>query len=52
MQLPFQSDGTSYARLVDWQQVYGISGPGNLFKPGTMTGANPMLENYPKGGQA
>ncbi len=49
LQFPFKSEGSTYARLVNWQQVYGITGEGNLFKPGTMTGAAPMLENYPKG---
>ena len=51
LQLPFQADGTSYARLVDWQQVYGITGAGNLFKPGTLSGAAPSLEQLPKGAQ-
>lgn len=49
LQFPFQSDGSSYARLVNWQQVYGITGEGNLFKPGTLAGTAPLLEQYPKG---
>jgi hypothetical protein len=46
---PFQSDGQSFARLQDWRMVYGLSGEGNLFKPGVMTGLVPTLEAYPKG---
>jgi hypothetical protein len=49
LQSPFQSDGNAYARLQNYQQVYGITGEGNLFKPGTLTGAPPLLEQYPKG---
>ena len=52
LQFPFQVDGVSYSRLQDWRQVYGLTGEGNLFKPGTMTGSAPMLESFPKGAKA
>ena len=29
--------------------LYGISGDGNLFKPGTLTGTKPLLTQYPAG---
>jgi Carboxypeptidase regulatory-like domain len=49
LQFPFQPGASTYSRLQDWTQVYGITGPGNLFKPGTMTGADPLLVQYMKG---
>ena len=33
----------NYTRLENWEQVYGISGAGNLFKPGTMSGSVPRV---------
>jgi len=33
----------NYAKLENNDQVYGISGPGNLFKPGTLTGSTPRV---------
>ncbi len=36
------SDGL-YTRLESHDQIYGISGPGNIFKPGTLTGTNPRV---------
>jgi hypothetical protein len=56
LQPPFTTNGSNFARLQDWRMVYGITGAGsgsigqgNLFKPGTTTGTNPVLEAYPKG---
>lgn len=49
LQFPFTPASTDYARLVDWKMVYGVTGEGNMFKPGTMTGTSPVLENYRKG---
>jgi hypothetical protein len=33
----------NYGRLSSFDDVYGISGPGNIFKPGTMTGRVPTI---------
>ena len=52
LQLPFTPTSGDYARLQDWQMVYGVTGPGNMFKPGTMTGTSPVLQNYAKGAKA
>jgi hypothetical protein len=52
IQLPFQPDADSYTRLQDYRMVYGVTGEGNLFKPGTMTGSSPMLVPYEKGSKA
>jgi hypothetical protein len=52
LQMPFQPDADSYTQLQDYRQVYGITGEGNLFKPGTMTGSAPQLVQYAKGGKA
>ena len=52
VQLPMTSDGL-YSRPQSWQMVYGITGAGsglygsgNLYKPGTMTGTNPVVVPY------
>jgi hypothetical protein len=52
---PFTTRGSNFARLQQWQMVYGVTGAGsgsigqgNLFKPGTLTGTSPVLEAYPK----
>jgi len=52
---PFTTNGSNFARLQNWQMVYGLTGAGsgsigqgNLFKPGTLTGTAPILEAYPK----
>ncbi len=52
LQFPFKPDTSSFSRLEDWTQVYGLTGVGNLFKPGTMTGTNPVFVNYKKGDHA
>ena len=46
LQFPFKPDANSYARLQDWQMVYGVTGPNNLFKPGQMNGQAPVLVQY------
>lgn len=44
-QRPFQNlDGVYSA--VSYQSLWGISGVGNMFKPGTMTGVNPTFDKY------
>ena len=40
----------NYARLSSFDDVYGVSGPGNLFKPGTLTGRVPTVVGM-KGGE-
>lgn len=45
------SEGT-YTRLESFDQVYGISGLGNIFKPGTLTGSNPRVVPLTKGEKA
>jgi hypothetical protein len=52
LQLPFQPDLDSWARPGLWTDVYGISGEGNLFSPGTTTGRQPQLVQYQTGDQA
>lgn len=32
-----------YTKLENWEQVYGVSGYGNIFKPGTFTGSAPRV---------
>ncbi|MCE9602416.1 MAG: TonB-dependent receptor [Gemmatimonadetes bacterium] len=55
LQLPMVTDGL-YSRPRDWEMVYGITGAGdglygsgNLYKPGVMTGTNPVLVQMEKG---
>lgn len=52
VQLPMTTDGL-YSRPKDWQMVYGVTGAGtgsygqgNLYKPGTLTGVNPIVVPY------
>jgi len=52
LQFPFTARSTDYARLTDWSMVYGVTGPGNMFKPGTIAGKDPVFENYPLGADA
>ncbi|MGH9386802.1 MAG: carboxypeptidase regulatory-like domain-containing protein [Vicinamibacterales bacterium] len=49
--LPFYPLNNSYTTVTE-QSLYGISGVGNLFKPGTLTGAKPGFVQYPQGGYA
>ncbi|MBV9215644.1 MAG: TonB-dependent receptor, partial [Acidobacteria bacterium] len=39
----FIVESANYARIEDFNQVYGLSGPGNMFMPGTMTGTVPRV---------
>ncbi len=52
LQLPFKPDFSSFSRLEDWTMVYGVTGQGNLFKPGTMTGSAPVFAQYLQGNKA
>ncbi len=36
-------DSGNYARLSSFEQVYGVSGFGNIFRPGTLTGTAPTV---------
>ncbi len=42
----------NYARLSSFDDVYGLSGPGNLFKPGTLTGRIPTVVGMKAGENA
>jgi hypothetical protein len=44
-QRPFQNLDGVYSS-VSYQSLWGISGVGNLFKPGVMTGVNPTFDKY------
>src|SRR5690606_15939575 len=53
IQTPFQPDADSYTMLPDYRMVYGVTGEGNLFKPGVMqNGIEPELVPYKKGSRA
>ena len=52
LQLPFQPDLSSWARPEEWTDVYGVTGQGNMFKPGTMTGRTPQFAPYAPGDRA
>jgi hypothetical protein len=49
LQFPFKPGNDSYARLADWTQIYGVTGPNNLFKPGQMNGTAPSMVQYKSG---
>ena len=46
--LPFYPTNNSYTNVTE-AQLYGISGDGNIFKPGTITGSKPVFNQYPEG---
>jgi len=48
MENPFYPMNNSYT-TIDPAGLYGVSGDGNLFKPGTLTGTKPLLTQYPEG---
>jgi hypothetical protein len=41
-----------YTKLESHDQIYGVSGPGNIFKPGTLTGTAPRVVPLAKGEKA
>ena len=45
---PFYPVNNSYTTVTE-ESLYGISGVGNLFKPGTLTGTKPVYVQYPAG---
>ena len=52
LQFPFQADLSTWSRPEQWTDVYGITGEGNMFKPGTMTGRTPVFAPYLTGDRA
>ena len=48
---PFYPTNNSYSTISE-AGLYGISGDGNLFKPGTLTGSKPLLTQYTAGSYA
>jgi hypothetical protein len=49
VQGPFQPLNDSLARLENFAAIYGESGEGNLFRPGTLTGAPTRYVQFSKG---
>jgi hypothetical protein len=47
-QRPFQNRDNVYSS-VSYQSLWGISGVGNMFKPGVTTGQNPVFDKYNPG---
>lgn len=45
----FRTDTGNFSYVSEFAQVYGLSGEGNLFKPGTLTGEAPTFEILPAG---
>ena len=50
LQFPFVALNNSYS-IGDYSSVFGVSGTGNLFKPGTLTGSTPTFRQLTKGEQ-
>jgi hypothetical protein len=48
LQLPFYPTNNSYTTVTP-DSLYGVSGVGNLFQPGTLTGTKPTFVQYPAG---
>jgi len=48
LQLPFYPTNNSYTTVTP-ESLYGVSGVGNVFKPGTLTGVKPGFVRYPEG---
>jgi hypothetical protein len=48
---PFYPTNNSYSTISE-AGLFGISGDGNLFKPGTLTGSKPLLTQYEAGAYA
>jgi hypothetical protein len=46
--LPFYPSNNSYTTVSE-ASLYGVSGVGNIFKPGTLTGTKPSFVQYPEG---
>jgi len=48
---PFYPTNNSYSTVTE-DSLYGISGVGNVFRPGTLTGTRPSFVQYPAGAYA
>lgn len=49
LQFPFTVQNNNYANVVGGADgVWGVSGPGNLFKPGTLSGSVTAFEQFPQ----
>lgn len=48
VQLPFYALNSSYSTGT-MEDIFGVSGVGNLFKPGTLTGQRPTFKQYTEG---
>jgi hypothetical protein len=51
-QLGAKLNTTNYALLNDFNMIYDVSGPGNLFSPGTLTGTVPTVRSNTLGERA
>ena len=51
LQFPFTAQNSNYTQPT-YEGLWGVSGVGNLFKPGTMTGSVTQFIPFPKGTQA
>jgi hypothetical protein len=51
LQFPFTAQNSNYTHPT-YEGIWGVSGVGNLFKPGTMTGSVTQFVPFPKGTQA
>lgn len=52
VQGPFQPLNNSLARIESFASIYGVSGEGNLFKPGTLTGTPTRFVEFAEGEKA
>ncbi|MEI6669991.1 MAG: carboxypeptidase regulatory-like domain-containing protein [Acidobacteriota bacterium] len=52
LQMPFKALNNLYSQVPAYGDVFGVSGSGNLFKPGTLTGTKTSLVQYTSGGGA
>ena len=46
---PFTVDNNTFTDLSSFADLFGVSGVGNIFKPGTLTGKEPTFVGVPKG---
>jgi hypothetical protein len=49
LQFPFTPLNAYFTRTRTPDDLYGVSGPGNLFKPGTLAGSTPAFVQFKKG---
>jgi len=51
LQFPFTAQNSNYTQAT-YEGLWGVSGVGNLFKPGTLTGSVTQFTRFPKGTRA